>query len=178
MGPAGAGKTVVGRQLHAELGWPYLDADDLHPPENVALMAAGLPLDDEQREPWLRAVATWIGDREAGGEDAVVACSALRHRYRVLLRDGHPSVLFVHLAPAPAVLAQRLAARHDHFMPASQLPDQLETLEDLTPDEPGVRIPVPAAWSAQDTAQRVTALLGLTSTAARDHRPSRGTMTS
>jgi gluconokinase len=161
MGPSGAGKTAVARRLHDTLGWPYLDADDLHPPENIALMAAGKPLDDAHREPWLRALAGWVGEREAAGEDALLACSALRHRYRAILREGHPSVLFAHLAPDPAVIAGRLAHRQDHFMPASQLADQLESLEELTPDEPGVRLPVPPTWSVDDIAQRLTALLGL-----------------
>jgi gluconokinase len=161
MGPTGVGKTVVAERMHATLGWAYLDADDLHPPDNVALMAAGIPLDDAHREPWLRAVAAWIGEREAAGEDALVACSALRHRYRAVLRDGHPSVLFAQLAPDPAVIAERLELRHHQFMPASQLPDQLETLEDLTPDEPGVRLPVPGAWSPDDVGRRLTTLLGL-----------------
>ena len=168
MGPTGVGKTVVAERMQASLGWAYLDADDLHPPENVALMAAGVPLDDAHREPWLRAVAAWVGEREADGEDALVACSALRHRYRAVLRDGHPSVLFAQLAPDPDVIAARLQHRHHQFMPASQLTDQLETLEDLTPDEPGVRLPVSASWSADDVGRRLTALLGLVAADGRE----------
>jgi gluconokinase len=160
MGVAGSGKSAVAAELHAMLGWPALDADDLHPAENVALLSAGIPLDDAHREPWLRAVAAWIGAREQAGESALVACSALRRRYREMLRAGHPSVLFAHLDPDPAELARRLAERHDHFMPASLLPSQLDTLEELAPDEPGVRLPVAAAWSAPETAGRLTALLG------------------
>jgi gluconokinase len=161
MGPAGAGKTTVAQQLHARTGWPWLDADDLHPPENLRLLAAGVPLDDAHRQPWLHAVADWIGDREVAGQDAVVACSALRRRYRDLLRDGHPSVRFVELAVAPDQLVRRVAGRPDHVMPASQVPDQVATLESLAPDEPGVRLPVAPDWSAGDTAARAAALLGL-----------------
>jgi gluconokinase len=161
MGVSGSGKSAVATALAGILGWPYLDADDLHPPANVAKMAAGHPLDDADRAPWLRAVAAWIGDREAGGQDALAACSALRRRHRDVLRDGHPSVLFAHLAPEPSVLARRLAARHGHFMPAALLGSQLDVLEDLDADEPGVRVPTAASWSAAETAGRLAALLDL-----------------
>jgi gluconokinase len=100
-------------------------------------MASGVPLTDADREPWLRSIASWIGDRERVGRDGVVACSALRRPYRDLLRDGHPSVIFVQLVAPVAELEDRLGTRTGHFMPASLLPSQLETLEPLEPDEPG-----------------------------------------
>jgi gluconokinase len=106
-------------------------------------------------------VAAWIGERESAGCDAVVACSALRRRYREVLRAGHPSVLFADLSVAAEVIAGRLAARHGHFMPAALLGSQLSTLEDLEADEPGIRLPVAAAWSPQETAGRLVALLDL-----------------
>jgi len=137
MGVAGAGKTTVAAELVRILGWPALEGDDLHPPANVAKMAAGTPLDDADRLPWLRAIAHWIGRREEAGDNAVVTCSALRRSYRDVLRDGHPSVWFAHLAAPQDVLARRMATRKGHYMPAGLLQSQLETLEPLAPDEPG-----------------------------------------
>ncbi len=161
MGVSGSGKSSVARCLSELLGWPWLDADDLHPSGNVTKMAAGAPLDDTDREPWLQAVAAWIGERESSGQDAVVACSALRRRYREVLRHGHESVLLAHLDLAPALLAQRLADRRGHFMPAALLDSQLARLEELDADEPGVRLVVAPAWSAEQTANRIVALLAL-----------------
>jgi gluconokinase len=161
MGVSGSGKSSVARALSGLLGWPWLDADDLHPPANLTKMAAGRPLDDADRAPWLRAVAAWIGEREQAQQDSVVACSALRRRYREVLRAGHPSVLLAHLAPAPEVLAQRLTARQDHFMPARLLDSQLAGLEELDADEPAVRLSVAPTWSAEQTARRLVALLAL-----------------
>lgn len=136
MGVSGSGKTTVGTRLAAARGWPFLDADDLHPPANVDAMRSGRPLTEAQRDPWLAAVAAWIGDRERAGEDAVVACSALRRAHRDRLRAGHPSVRFLHLDVPAAELRARLARRAGHFMPASLLDSQLAALEPLEPDEP------------------------------------------
>src|SRR5262245_49001013 len=97
MGVAGSGKSSVMAELAARLGWPALEGDDLHPPRNVAKMAAGTPLTDDDRGPWLEAVAAWIGEREAQGQSSIVTCSALRRSYRDVLRRGHPWVWFVHL---------------------------------------------------------------------------------
>ena len=138
MGVAGSGKTTLARALAADLGWAYDEGDALHPPANVAKMRGGTPLDDEDRWPWLRAVAGLIGGHEEAGDDAVVACSALKRAYRDVLREGHPSVRFVHVAVDGAVLEDRLARRTGHFMPASLLGSQLASLEPLQPDEPGV----------------------------------------
>jgi gluconokinase len=103
-------------------------------------MASGRPLTDEDREPWLRSIAAWIGEREQARETAVVTCSALRRGYRDILRHGHPSVVFVHFAPDRAELERRLASRAGHYMPASLLPSQLATLEPLEGDEPGFEV--------------------------------------
>ena len=100
-------------------------------------MAAGTPLDDEDRWPWLRRIAAWIGEQEAAGRDAVLTCSALKRSYRDLLRDGHPSVWFAHMQVSQQVLADRLAQRKGHYMPPSLLDSQLATLEPLADDEPG-----------------------------------------
>ncbi|NAZ85752.1 gluconokinase [Kineococcus indalonis] len=140
MGVSGSGKTTVAQAVSRARGWEYAEGDDFHPRANVDKMRAGTPLDDEDRWPWLRAVAAWIGEREADGESVVVTCSALRRAYRDLLREGHPSVRFCHLTVPEAVLAERLAARRGHYMPASLLHSQLETLEDLQPDEPGFQV--------------------------------------
>ena len=138
MGVAGSGKTTLARALAAGLGWAYDEGDALHPAENVAKMRSGTPLDDEDRWPWLRRVAAVVGAHEDAGQDAVVACSALKRSYRDLLREGHPSVRFVHVAVDGTELERRLGRRSGHFMPASLLGSQLAALEPLQPDEPGL----------------------------------------
>ena len=155
MGVSGVGKTTVARALAQRLGVPMVEGDELHPAANVAKMRAGTPLDDADRLPWLRAVAAVIGQHEAHDESAVVTCSALRRRYRDLLRDGHPSVRFVHLVADAAVLEARLARRTGHFMPVSLLQSQLATLEPLAPDEPGITVA-----ADEQAVERVLAWLG------------------
>lgn len=135
MGVSGSGKTTVGRALAARLGVVYAEADEFHPPENIAKMSAGHPLTDEDRWPWLRAIAEWIGEHETDG--GVVTCSALKRTYRDLLRSGGP-VFFVHLEGGHDVIAARLNARQGHFMPPALLDSQIADLEPLDPDEPGV----------------------------------------
>ena len=135
MGVSGSGKSTVGQALADRLGVPYADADDMHPAANVAKMAAGRPLDDADRAPWLREVGGWLAAHPAGG---VVGCSALRRRYRDVLRDGAPHAVFLHLAGDPSVLGPRVAGRADHYMPASLVTSQLATLEPLEADEDGV----------------------------------------
>lgn len=139
-GVSGSGKTSVADELVARLGWAFAEGDSFHPAANVAKMHAGHPLDDDDRRPWLRALASWIGEQERDGRSAVVTCSALKRSHRDLLREGHPSIRFVHLAVPAPVLAERLARRRGHYMPASLLESQLATLEPLEPDEPGVTV--------------------------------------
>lgn len=127
MGVSGAGKTTVGRALAERTGWAFADADDAHPPENVAKMARGEPLADADREPWLRALAALIGAHRAEGEPLVLACSALRARYRDLLR--RPGVQFVLLEGDPDTIRARLEARTGHYMRAGLLESQFEALE-------------------------------------------------
>jgi gluconokinase len=137
MGVSGSGKSTVMAHMVERFAWRSAEADDLHPAANVAKMAAGHPLTDEDRWPWLRALATWIGAREDSGENSVITCSALKRLYRDFLRQGHPSVRFVYLPVDPEVLKRRMEKRHGHFMPPSLLDSQLDTLEALQPDEPG-----------------------------------------
>ena len=141
MGVSGSGKTTVARLLAERLGWVFAEGDDFHPPANVAKMHAGHALTDEDRAPWLAALAAWIGDHERAGTDAVLTCSALKRAYRDELRAGHPSVRFVHVSVDPATLRHRLAERRGHYMPASLLDSQLAALEPLEPDEPGIVVP-------------------------------------
>ena len=140
MGVAGSGKSSVMAALVARLGWPALEGDALHSPSNVAKMAAGIPLTDADRQPWLAALGRWIDDREAERRSSMVTCSALRRAYRETLRRGRPSVWFVHLDAPREVLERRIKRREGHFMPASMLESQLETLEPLEPDEPGTTL--------------------------------------
>ncbi|WP_248145774.1 gluconokinase [Microbacterium aoyamense] len=138
MGVSGSGKSTVAAALAAALDGVYIDADDLHPAANVAKMAAGVPLTDEDRMPWLRLVGAALAQDHGGV--VVVACSALRRSYRDALRNAASGVFFVHLDLDPAALSTRLAQRTDHFMPASLLASQLATLEPLEPDEEGIVI--------------------------------------
>ncbi|MCA3285964.1 MAG: gluconokinase [Roseomonas sp.] len=149
MGISGAGKSTIGALLAERLGWPFADADGFHPPANVAKMAAGTPLTDADRWPWLDAIAAHIGAARGTGQPVVVACSALRRAYRERLRAGHGDLIFLHLAGAPEVIAARQAARQGHFMPPSLMASQFATLED-TGDEPDA-----VAVSVADTPQSV-----------------------
>jgi gluconokinase len=142
MGVSGCGKTTVGRVLAQRLGWPYVDGDDLHPAANVAKMAAGHPLTDADRWPWLRAIRHQLDEWAAAGIDGVLACSALRRAYRDVLRDGPGELRFAFLDVDPDVLAARLAHRAGHFMPSALLASQLATLEPPTDDEHPIRIVV------------------------------------
>lgn len=136
MGPSGSGKSVVGLALAQRLGLPFVDADDLHPAANVAKMAAGVPLDDGDRMPWLDVVAATLRDAPGG---VVMACSALARRYRDRIRGGTAGarVVFVELRVPRDELERRMGSR-EHFMPSSLLISQLQTLEHLEPDEAGV----------------------------------------
>jgi gluconokinase len=140
MGVAGTGKTTIGPLLAARLGVPYAEGDDFHPPANVEKMRAGHPLDDDDRWPWLRTLAEWIGEHERAGQSVVVTCSALKRSYRDLLSEGHPSVWFAHVTADGELIRERVQRRTGHYMPASLLDSQLATLEPLQDDEPGARI--------------------------------------
>jgi len=145
MGVSGSGKSTIGALLAERLGWPFADADGFHPAANVAKMAAGQPLTDEDRWPWLDAIAAHIGAARTTGQPVVVACSALRRAYRERLRAGHGDLIFLHLAGAPAVIAERQAARQGHFMPPSLMASQFATLEDPAAEADAVTVSVQAS---------------------------------
>jgi gluconokinase len=136
MGVSGSGKTTVGRLLAQRLGVPYAEADEFHPAANIAKMAAGRPLLDEDRLPWLTAIAEWM--RSHAREGGVVTCSALKRGYRDLLRSSGAPAWFLHLTGARALIAARVGARTDHFMPTALVDSQFADLEPLGPDEPGL----------------------------------------
>ena len=135
MGVSGSGKTTIALELVRLLGWPFLEGDDLHPPANVAKMHAGRPLTDEDRWPWLAAIAAWIDARLAEGGPGIVTCSALKRAYRDRIIGDRRGVRLVYLHADPALLAERLAHRTGHFMPASLLDSQIATLEPPGADE-------------------------------------------
>jgi gluconokinase len=130
MGVAGSGKTHVGALLAATLGWRFVDADDIHPPENIAKMAAGTPLSDADREPWLDALRAGLLEIDRSGESAVAAVSALRHAYRDRLRDGLTAARIVYLRTDPLLVAERLSRRRGHFFEPSLMESQFAVLEE------------------------------------------------
>jgi len=142
MGVSGSGKSTVAALIASRTGCALAEGDDFHPASSIARMAAGYPLDDTLRAPWLAAIAGWLTERAARGECAVVSCSALRRAYRDVLRAAGPDVRIVHLAGPYDLLAHRLAARRGHFMPPELLASQYAALEPLAPDEPGRTIDV------------------------------------
>jgi gluconokinase len=141
MGVSGVGKSTVGTRLAEALGVPFVDGDDLHPPANRAKMAAGHPLDDDDRRPWLDAVEAWIDADAAACCGGVVACSALKRRYRDRLRRGGANVWFLHLDAPHDVVEARMLGRRNHAMPVSLLDSQESDLEPLQPDEDGMTVP-------------------------------------
>lgn len=136
MGVCGSGKSLIGASLARALGIEFVEGDELHPPENVRRMAAGIPLTDDDRQGWLLAIAARLREAKRAGTGLVVSCSALKRRYRDLLRsEGDADVRFVHLAGGRALVAERMANRGGHFMPASLVDSQFAILEAPTPDE-------------------------------------------
>lgn len=138
MGLSGCGKSTVAEGISTAMGLPFAEADRFHPAGNVAKMSAGIPLTDADRWPWLSDLSAWMAAQAAEGRSTVMACSALRRAYRDVLRSGPPAVQFVHLDGPVELIAARMSARADHFMPASLLASQMATLEPLEADEDGV----------------------------------------
>ena len=145
MGVASSGKTSLGERLAERLGWPFRDADSFHPPENVAKMAGGTPLTDEDRKPWLAAIAAWIDDLRARGEHGIVTCSALKKVYRDVIVGDRPDVRLVYLRGSRELIGRRMAARQHHFMPPALLDSQFAVLEEPGEDEK------PLVVSVEDT---------------------------
>ncbi|GAB2644506.1 gluconokinase [Gordonia jinhuaensis] len=141
MGVSGCGKSTVATELAHALDAPTADADALHPAANIAKMSSGHPLDDADRAGWLIRVGDWLATHPGG----VIACSALRRRYRDVIRSRCPTVVFVYLQGSREVITARQAARTGHFMPTSLMNSQFDTLEPLAPDEPGITVDVDAS---------------------------------
>jgi gluconokinase len=156
-GVSGSGKTTVGELLAARLGWPFADADAFHPAANIAKMAAGIPLTDADRQPWLHAITARMDERIARGESAVVTCSAIKRAFRDELLDGRPQALMIFLSVSRAEAARRLAGRHGHFFGVGLLGTQFDVLEPPEPDEPRVTV-VP---SGNDPEQTVAAIIAI-----------------
>jgi len=135
MGVSGSGKTTIGTRLADDLGWEFFDGDEFHPAANIDKMAEGIPLDDEDRWPWLRALHDFIHERLIVGAPAVVACSALKARYREVLMDGNQGARLVYLKGSRDLIRRRLEQRTDHFFDADLLTTQFEALEEPGPDE-------------------------------------------
>jgi gluconokinase len=142
MGVSGCGKSTVGRALAERLGLGFVEGDAWHPARNVALMAAGTPLTDDDRRDWLQALAEQLARAAASGQGLVLACSALKRRYRDQLRAGAPGLRFVHLHGSPELLAARMSTRPGHYMPPSLLPSQLDALEPPTVDEDPITLDI------------------------------------
>jgi gluconokinase len=140
MGVAGSGKSTVGTLLARKLNWPYADADAFHSPENVAKMAAGQPLTDDDRAPWLDAIRAWIDERIARGEPSVVSCSALKRKYRDMFR--RPELRIVYLRCTRSQIERRLSERRGHFFKPGMLDSQFASLEEPSPDENVVAVSV------------------------------------
>ena len=135
MGVSGCGKTTVAERLAQRLGWRFAEADEFHSPANVEKMRGGTPLTDEDRGPWLNAIATWIDEARASRQPGVITCSALKRRYRDLIVGSREDVRIVYLKGGYDLIAQRMAARGHHYMPLTLLRSQFEALEEPTADE-------------------------------------------
>lgn len=144
MGVTGAGKSTIGSLLSERLNRPLVEGDSLHPPANIAKMSQGIPLNDDDRLPWLKAIAARIDAARRGGQPIVVTCSALKRSYRAILADGRGDVGFVYLKGSKDLIAGRLAARKGHFMPPQLLDSQMAALQEPDADEPSMVIAIEA----------------------------------
>jgi gluconokinase len=145
MGVSGSGKSTIGTLLAMRLHWEFEDGDWFHPAANIDKMHRGIPLTDEDRWPWLVAIAEWIDKTRAAGGHGVIACSALKRRYRDVLIGARKDVRLVYLKGDEAVIARRFLTRHEHFMPASLLHSQFEALEEPGPNEDPITVPIEPA---------------------------------
>jgi gluconokinase len=159
MGVSGSGKTTVANGISTLTGLRFAEADEFHSAANVAMMSAGVPLDDSDRWPWLRALAAWMAARSAEGVSTVLACSALKRSYRDVLRQGPPSVDLVHLDGPAELIRERISVRSGHYMPASLLDSQIATLEPPIADEFGVVLDI--SLSPDELVSAAVSRLGL-----------------
>jgi carbohydrate kinase (thermoresistant glucokinase family) len=153
MGVSGCGKTTIAELLSHELGWDYRDGDEFHPKSNVKKMHSGTPLTDDDRWPWLRAIAAWIDEKRNAGEHAIVTCSALKKSYRDILIGPRKDVGLIFLKGDEELIAQRLSKRHGHFMPKGLLRSQFQTLQEPGPDEHPITV------SIEPTPDEITAAI-------------------
>jgi len=144
MGVSASGKSTIGERLAQRLQWPFEDGDNFHSASNIDKMHRGIPLTDEDRWPWLQAIAAWIDKTRSAGQHGVVACSTLKRRYRDVLIGDRADVRLVYLKGDETLIAQRIAHRHGHFMPGSLLHSQFETLEEPGPDENPITVSIDA----------------------------------
>lgn len=135
MGVAGSGKSTIAAALSRQLGWACAEADEFHPQTNIQKMSQGIPLQDEDRWPWLQQIQNWMTTQAKAGKSTVLTCSALKQRYRQLLAQAEGRVVFLHLHGEADLIGQRMQGREGHFMPPTLLPSQLATLEPLSEDE-------------------------------------------
>lgn len=142
MGPSSIGKTTTAKMIAAELDWPFAEADEFHPPENIEKMSAGVALNDQDRQPWLETIRDWISGQAREGRSVVLTCSALKRRYRDTLRGADARVRFLELVASKELVAERMAQRKGHYMPTSLLDSQFADLEELDADEDGVKVDV------------------------------------
>jgi carbohydrate kinase (thermoresistant glucokinase family) len=162
MGVSGVGKSAVAQELAARLGWPFEEGDALHTEANVAKMHAGIPLTDVDRQPWLERVAAWIDDQRANKQPGIITCSALKRSYRQIIIGDRPEVRLIYLRGRQDLIAQRLAGRSGHFMPASLLQSQIDALEEPDPGEDPLIVDVEPP--AGQIAQEIIRLLGASAT--------------
>jgi ribose 5-phosphate isomerase A len=162
MGVSGSGKTTVAEELSARLGWAFEEGDSLHPQVNIAKMHAGIPLTDEDRLPWLERVAAWIDAQRGKKQPGIITCSALKRSYRQIIIGDRPEVRLVYLRGGKDLIAEHLADRHGHFMPASLLSSQIDTLEEPDPSEDPLVIDegAPSARTPAQIAGEIIHLLG------------------
>jgi carbohydrate kinase (thermoresistant glucokinase family) len=144
MGVAGSGKSTIGTLLARQLDWAFADADSFHPASNVEKMSRGVPLTDDDRLPWLEAIATWMEGLRRNGQRGIVTCSALKRAYRKILVGGHADTRIVYLKGERELIASRMAARTGHFMPVGLLDSQFKTLEEPGPEENPIVVAIDA----------------------------------
>ena len=160
MGVSGCGKTTVAGILARDLGWPSEEGDALHPRSNIEKMTEGQPLTDQDRDRWLTTIAEWVEKRLESNENGIITCSALKRSYRDLINRRGSGIMFVFLSGSKPAIAQRLATRQAHFMPASLLDSQFADLQDPQPDEPFIRVDIGPPPSA--IVESIIRELGLT----------------